>query len=119
MRRVLPAVMLLCLIGTASHAGLKLIGKGNQMQVDPSAFPSKMKERYVLMKFKCAKCHTLERVVMAVQTGIAPISGQPFDRDATRAYGIKMMRKSGSNMNKQEIKDIIELLNFLLDEASK
>jgi len=119
MRRVLPVIMLLSLFGNSAHAGLKVIGKGDQMQLDPAAFPNNMKERYLVMKLKCAKCHTLERTVVALQTGIAPISGQPFDRDATRAYGIKMMRKSGSNMNKQEIKEIIELLNFLLDESAK
>jgi hypothetical protein len=119
MRRVLLVVMLVCLFGNPAHAGLKTIGKGDKLQLDPAAFPNNMKERYLLMKFKCAKCHTLERAVVALQTGIAPISGQPFDRDATRAYGIKMMRKSGSNMSKPEIKEIIELLNFLLDEAAK
>src|SRR6266571_2601139 len=119
MRRVLPVVMLLCLFGNPAHAGLKVIGKGDQMQLDPAAFPNNMKERYLLMKIKCAKCHTLERAVVAIQTGIAPISGQPFDRDATRAYGIKMMRKSGSNMSKQEIKESIDLLNYLVDEAAK
>ncbi len=119
MRRVLPTVILLCLLITTAHAGLKVLGKGDQTQLDPTAFPSKMKERYLLMKFKCAKCHSLERVVIAVQTGIAPISGQPFDRDATRTYGIKMMRKPDSNMNKQEVKEIVELLNFLVDEATK
>jgi hypothetical protein len=52
-------------------------------------------------------------------TGRAPITGQPFDRQAVKAYGIKMLRKPNSAMNKQEIRDVVVLLNFLLDENAK
>ena len=45
----------------------------------------------------------MERTVVAVQTGRAPITGQIFDRQAIKAYGIKMLRKPNSDMNKQDI----------------
>jgi hypothetical protein len=61
----------------------------------------------------------MERTVQAIRDGVAPITGQPFDRAATRAYGIKMLRKPDSNMNKQEVKVCVDLMNYLLDEASK
>jgi hypothetical protein len=61
----------------------------------------------------------MERTVIAVVTGRAPITGQPFDRQAVKAYGIKMLRKPDSNMNKQEIRDVVMLLNFLLGESAK
>jgi hypothetical protein len=61
----------------------------------------------------------MERTVVAITTGVAPITGQPFDRNATKAYGIKMLRKPDSNMNKQEVKQCVELMNYLVDEASK
>lgn len=102
-----------------AFAALKSVGKGDSLQLDISGFPNKMKERYLLMKVKCAKCHTLERTIVAVQTGIAPISGQMFDRSATRAYGIKMLRKPNSDMTKQEVKEVVELLNFLIEESEK
>jgi hypothetical protein len=119
MRKVLPVILLLCLIGTTAQAGLKVKGKGDNMQFDPSAFPPAMKSAYEVMKVRCVKCHTLERTVVAITTGIAPVSGQPFDRKATKAYGIKMLRKPDSNMNRQEIKVTVELMNFLLDEAAR
>jgi hypothetical protein len=61
----------------------------------------------------------MERTVIAIQTGRAPITGQPFEKQAVKAYGIKMLRKPDSNMNKQEIRDVVMLLNFLLDENAK
>ena len=110
---------ILLLASPHANAGLKTTGKGDKMGLDPSAFPPNFKAAYELMKVKCTKCHSLERTVTALTTGIAPISGLVFDRSATKAYGIKMMRKPDSNMNIKEIKTVVELLNFLLDETQK
>ena len=119
MQKVLPIVLFLFLICSTAQAGLKVVGTGDNMRFDPSTFPPAMKAAYEIMKVKCIKCHTLERTVVAITTGIAPISGQPFDRKATKAYGIKMLRKPDSNMNRQEIKVAVDLMNFLLDEAAR
>lgn len=119
MKRLLLVLLLICLGNTTVHASLKVLGKGDAMHLDPSGFPPAMKARYEIMKSKCATCHSLEWTIVALQTGIAPISGQPFDRAATRAYGIKMLRKPNSNMTKQEVKEVVELMNFLLDEAAR
>lgn len=119
MKKTLLTLLILGLTATAAHAGLKVIGKGDSMRLDPSSFPPQMKENYNVMKVRCVKCHTLERTIVAIQTGVAPISGQPFDRNATRAYGIKMMRKPDSNMSKPEIKATVDLMNYLLVEAEK
>ena len=78
-----------------------------------------MKPKFEVMKAKCVKCHTMERTIVAIKTGVAPISGQPFDRGATKAYGIKMLRKPDSDMNKEQVKAVVELMNYLLDEAAR
>ena len=115
-------VLLMCavlLLATGAEAKLVVIGSGDATQLDPSNFPPQMQEAYKLMAVKCVKCHSLERVAIALQTGIAPISGGIFDRSATRAYGIKMLRKPDSNMSKEDVKIVIPLLNFMLDEANR
>jgi hypothetical protein len=119
MKNLLLVLFLVGLFVQPCYAGLKVIGKGDSMRLDPSGFPPEMKAAYEIMKVKCVKCHTLERTIVAIQTGIAPISGQPFDRGATKAYGIKMLRKPDSNMNKQEVKATVDLMNYLLDEAAR
>lgn len=78
-----------------------------------------MKPKFEIMKGKCVKCHTMERTIVAIKTGVAPVSGQPFDKGATKAYGIKMLRKPDSDMNKEQIKAVVELMNYLLDEEAR
>jgi hypothetical protein len=119
MKKILLTLLVLSVTATAAHAGLKVIGKGDAMRLDPANFPPQMKANYDIVKVKCIKCHTLERTIVAVQTGVAPISGQPFDRNATKAYGVKMLRKPDSNMSKPEVKASVDLLNYLLTEAER
>ncbi|AMV73488.1 hypothetical protein JCM30471_19040 [Desulfuromonas carbonis] len=115
-------VLLLCavlLLATSVEAKLVVLGKGDATQFDVSSFPPRMQEAYKLMAVKCIKCHSQERTAIALQTGVAPITGGLFDRNATRAYGIKMLRKPDSDMTKDDVKVVIELLNFMLDEANR
>ena len=119
MKTLTVAFLLVSVFATASFAGIRTLGKGDKLTFDPAGIPQAMKSNFEIMKVKCIKCHTLERTVIAIQTGVAPISGQPFDRGATKAYGIKMLRKPDSNMNKQEVKSVVELMNYLLDEAAR
>lgn len=119
MKRIMAFLAVLLVAATPCFAALRVVGRGDSMRFDPAGFPPKMKAAYEIMKVRCVKCHTLERTVVAVTTGIAPITGQPFDRHATKAYGIKMLRKPDSNMSKPEVKEVVELLNYLLDEAAR
>lgn len=100
------------------HAALKTLGKGDKLTFETSSFPPQMKTNWEIMKVKCIKCHTMERTVVSITTGIAPVSGQEFDRNATKAYGVKMMRKPDSNMNKQEVKATVDLMNWMLNESN-
>ena len=119
MKKFLVTLLLVVTSATAAHAGLKVIGKGDAMRLDPSPFTPAMKANYEIVRVKCIKCHTLERTIVAITTGVAPISGQPFDRNATKAYGVKMLRKPDSNMSKPEVKASVDLLNFLLAETER
>jgi len=103
---------------TLSHAELKSIGTGANMQVDISSFPPDMKAVYPLFKVKCIKCHGLDRTIVTLQTGMTP-SGTVFDNSAIDAYGAKMLRKPDADMTKQEIKTILGILRYMLDEAAK
>ena len=120
MRKLFVLVALFALVVVSvADARIRVRGRGDKMNFDPDSIPAQYKESFNVMMRKCIKCHTMERTVIAVQTGRAPITGQPFDRQAVKAYGIKMLRKPNSNMNKQEIRDVVMLLNYLLDENAK
>lgn len=113
---LLCAVLATLAVASLAEARVKVKGRGDRMNFDTESIPANFRPSFDLMTRKCVKCHTMERTVIAVQTGRAPITGQPFDKQAVKAYGIKMLRKPNSDMNKQEIRDIVVLLNFLLDE---
>lgn len=115
---LLAGCILLLPLCLTAHAELKLIGTGAAMQADTAAFPPAMKSSYDLFKVKCAKCHGLDRTLLTLQSGMAP-SGSPFDAPAVDAYGAKMLRKPDSGMNKAEMKTIMDLMRYMLEEAAK
>lgn len=119
MKKLVVIMLLVAATATIAHAGLKVVGKGDAMQLNSAGYPPAMKANYRIMQGKCVKCHSLERIIVALQTGVAPISGQPFDRSATRAYGTKMLRKSDFEMSKAEVKGTVDLLDYLLAEAER
>ena len=119
MRNLIFACMLLCLAAGAADARVKSVGRGETLNFDPRGIPPRFFEAFGVMKVKCIQCHTMERTVVAIQTGVAPITGQLFDKQATKAYAIKMMRKPKSNMSREEIKQVYQLMNYLIDEQNK
>lgn len=119
MRNLLLQVTLLLLMVSVGHASIKVIGSGESMRLDVSSLPSSMKQGYDIIRNKCTKCHTAERIIIAIQNGVAPISGQAFDQNAAKSYGVKMMRKSGGNISKEDLKPAMALIAWLLNEAAK
>jgi len=119
MKSIISIILAMTLLSTPCFAVVRTIGKGESMSIDPASIPANLKSNFATMKTRCIKCHTMERTVVAITTGIAPITGQPFDRAATRTYGIKMLRKPDSNMNKEEVKAVVDLMNYLIEEAAR
>jgi hypothetical protein len=120
MKKLILFAALFTLITTSIADGrVKVKGLGEKMNFDPESIQADFRPSFDLMTRKCVKCHTMERTVISIMTGRAPITGQPFNKLAVKAYGIKMLRKPNSDMNKQEIRDIVLLLNHLLDENTR
>lgn len=121
MRRIflLLSALTFLIMASGAYARIKVTGRGTTLNFDAASIPPQFQATFELMTRKCSKCHTMERTVVAIQTGRAPITGQVFDRQAVKAYGIKMLRKPNSDMNKQEIRDVVILLNYLLAETKK
>jgi len=103
------------LVSAVAHAQLKIVGQANGVGVDTAGFPPQMREAYELMTVKCTKCHSIERVIIAVQTGICPISKEVFSKKTTEHVVARMFVKPDSNLTKSEAREIMTLLNYLLD----
>jgi hypothetical protein len=103
----------------SSFAALKVTGSGDKLQLDASRFPQSMKSAYQLMQKKCTSCHTLERVVIALQTGMTPTTMLEFNKKTAKAHCDKMVRKPNADISQQDAKTITELLYYLIDESAK
>jgi hypothetical protein len=118
--KTLTSVLLAVLfISVPCYAEIKTIVRRDSISFDPAGIPPGLKSNFDIMKAKCSKCHSLERTVVATTTGIAPITGQPFDHSATRACAVNMSRKMQTKMTKEEAKAVVDLLNYLIAEAAR
>lgn len=118
MRKIILAALVVAAMATGALAELKVTGTGAKIQVDTAAFPPDMKTAYDLFKAKCVKCHGLDRSILTIQQGVTP-SGVPFDHNSVKDYGAKMLRKSDSDMTLKEVKVILTVLDYMIDEAAK
>ena len=118
-KNAILVILVVLLVHSIADARVRVTGRGAKMNFSADSIPETYKATFQLMQAKCIKCHTMERTVIAIQTGRAPITGQPFNKQAVKAYGIKMLRKPNSDMDKKEIRDVVMLLNYLLDENAK
>lgn len=119
MKSLLLPLALVLFLGGVCHASIKVIGSGDSMRLDVTGVPASMKQGHDIIRNKCTKCHSAERIIMAIQNGVAPISGQVFDRNAAKTFGVKMMRKSGGTISKEELKPTMDLIAWLLNEAAR
>lgn len=120
MKKFALCLAIILLAGGASSA-LRFKGNGPAITFDPSSFPPEYQEKYKLMEVKCSNpaCHTIERAVLAIRDGITPITKTNFDKEAAKAYGVKMMRRPDSGIYKNEAKAIVEMMYYMIDERGR
>jgi len=121
MKRAVTAIVLLCLaVAVPSQANvIKTIGSGADITFDPSIVPLEHQKSYQIMTRKCTTCHGMDRIVLSVLTGKAQVTKQPFDREQAAGYGIRLMRMKNTGLKREEIRDVIRLLQWLIDEKNK
>lgn len=88
---------------------MKRVGANVDLVTDD--FPLEQRVRYPLFKERCTKCHSLERSIDALETGIAPVTGDQFEEGDIKEYVVRMMRKRTSGISKS---DALELTAFLV-----
>lgn len=119
MKTFITVICLLC-VAVASHAGaIKTVGSGTTINFDPAIIPPEHQQNYRIMTKKCTTCHGMDTIVISVLTGRAPITKQPFDREQAAGFGIRLMRMHNTGLQKEEIRDVTRLLQWLIDEKNK
>ncbi|HEY6872710.1 MAG TPA: cytochrome C [Geobacteraceae bacterium] len=115
MKKSCIVLILTLLLSAAAHADLKVMGSGDTLAIDTTDFPPQMQKAYTVMTRRCSQCHTIERVIVAVQSGITPVSKSSFTKDGTKVLVTRMLLKAGPNYDRRERRVIVLLLNYLLD----
>jgi hypothetical protein len=93
-------------------------GQGENLGVDTSGFTPQMQMAYRLMAQKCSQCHSIERIIVAVQTGVTPLAKGSFTKETTRALVQRMFLKPASNLTKKDARTVVLLLNYMLDQQT-
>jgi hypothetical protein len=112
---ILAVLALVSSVSSPSQAMIRFEGSGEKLNFSPSQFPPDMKSAFGIMNAKCIKCHSQERLVISIQTGIGPVSNLPFDSRAAN----KMLLKAKTNMSKEETKQVANLITYLITESAK
>jgi hypothetical protein len=102
--------------GVARPAAAELIltGSGSKVGISTEGWPPERKAQYEVFKGKCSKCHALARPISAIKTGQAPISGLPFNEAFAKKYVVRMMRKPNSGVARDDAKEIVDLITYLM-----
>ena len=116
--KVVPLLVMFTLFATTAFAELKVVGSGSETRFDPAEIPVNMRQSYQVLTSRCNSCHSVERLVDAVRNGIAPITGQPFDAESAGGLVRKVAGKPDSNINEVEVKEILDVLNFLFTKQA-
>jgi hypothetical protein len=99
-------------IAGAAQARLLVKGKGKERVLVREQFSGAQLQRFDLFVAKCTRCHAMARPIDALQSGIAPVTGAPFDDKSIRTYVIKMMRKTKSGITKRQADELIQFLRY-------
>lgn len=118
MKKICLILSCALLISVVAHAQLNVIIKGDNLSIDSSGFPPDIQTAYHLMMAKCNQCHSIERIVVAVQTEVCPLSKSAFTKDTVRAVVTRMFLKENSNMTREDARVIVEFLKYLLDQKT-
>lgn len=123
MRKLVVACLLCFIMVSSAFAALQITGRGESLRIDPAEFPPQMMANYEILKAKCTKCHSQQRIVIAFMAGHMPITGQRFDMDSLKSLSFRMYRKAMTRpetlITKEQIRPIHILLKYMMEESSR
>ncbi len=113
---LLIALLLTALTLSQADAKVPAIGRGESIIFNPDFIPANLKSSFHIMNNKCIRCHSMERIVVSVQTGRGQVTGKPYDKLNIKSHGIRLLRHSNADLSRQEISEVVALLSFLIYE---
>ena len=100
------------------HAGVPVITTEGDIRLDVARFLPHLREQVKLVNTKCTKCHSLTRVIEAIDTGRTN-SGALFDKFYVRSLIIKKKRNPAASLTAEEVKAIMQLFDYIQDNPTQ
>jgi hypothetical protein len=117
MRRIMiGAAMTLAAAGTCyAKLELKVTPKGTELAL--SNFRGEQMPAFEVFREKCVRCHDEGRIVKVLETGTSAITGAPYTRKSMLDHGLTMLRKGHASLDKKEIRQVVDLMEYLMGKA--
>jgi len=116
MKLVVIGVLLLMPVVVYAQATQFVSIKNDRAGFDESRFPAEMKAGVAILNNKCESCHSLGRVISALEDGHT-ISGLPFTRSGVRQFVIRKMRRPDVKLSSQEAAELLKVLQYMADQT--
>lgn len=115
---VLLSVLLMSVnLFAADRYEIRVLGAGNEVELDPSSIPAELRSGYLVMKKYCMSCHGEERIISTLRAGISPVTKQPYGDAEFRDKIIKIMRSSRADLDRSHAKELIDFFTIILHRA--
>ncbi len=118
MKRKLLLAGLYFLFASTAHAGVPVIVTDGDIRLDGTRFLPTLREQVDLVNAKCTTCHSLARVVEAIDTG-RTTTGAPFDKYYIKSLIIKKKRNPAASFNAEEAKAILQFFGYIQDNPAQ
>jgi len=106
----LIVALLIAASATDARAELPVAPSGAALMID--RFPEVQRKRYELFVRACSRCHSLRRPIRALLTGRGPVTGAVFEGKEMKHHVVRMMRKRGSEISKDDARELTLFLEF-------
>ena len=117
MKETVCAFISMLIVAASAYAGERTIGKGDSVSIDITGLPPEMLKAHSVMMDKCTRCHSSERVLGAVKTGVAPVTNTGFSKETAKPLVDRMVKKPDSNMTNDDAGMILIYLKYLLGHS--
>jgi mono/diheme cytochrome c family protein len=119
MKRIALLVALSTTAAGTAYGKLPLQTTARGVELDASSFPPQLLPAFQVFRDKCVTCHDQSRIVQVLATGTSNITGGPYTRREMLEHGVGMLRKGYSKFDKREIRQVVDMVEYLLEEAQK
>ncbi|MBI4815240.1 MAG: hypothetical protein HY791_03210 [Deltaproteobacteria bacterium] len=102
----------------AGPGGVRL-SSAVEVEISRDELPPHLRAGHAVFLERCRQCHELKRPLEALATGVGPVSGTTFEANEIKQYVVRMMRKRGSKISREDAVILVQLLVYIREVAKR